>query len=250
MNYVIYTDGACAPTNPGPSGYGFVIKPGVDGSPMTQRCGFLGHGTNQTAEITAAIKGLQALPATKLNKISLYSDSMYVINGISKWRAAWERKGWRNAEGKPVANLELWKQLFKEVDARSVTPIWVKGHNGDIMNELADELAQSALKTRQFDPCPVTHTAPNPAAKDGGCVEDGGDRSPSLNLHQEMFVSMIREMPGRSCATTPSGVFRDPVVQQRWEGWVMALTAMRPRARAENHATQIRPQSGLVRGQR
>lgn len=239
MHYVIHTDGACAPTNPGPSSYGVVITPGIDGGPSTRLYGFLGHGTNQTAEINAAIKGLQALPANAENEITLYTDSMYVVNGISKWRQGWERKGWRNAEGRPVANQSLWKTLFKEVDARRVTARWVKGHNGDPMNELADELAHTALKVRGSDDPGVRHEASErststiqtqPHTAKGVEPGEAGQGTPTFfpspDLDRSRFVEMLRDEPGLSCATTPGGVFVDPVVQQRWEGWSMAVQAM------------------------
>ena len=107
---------------------------------------FIGHGTNQIAELTAAIEGLALVPPG--DAVELVSDSQYVLKGISEWRAGWERKGWRNSKGEPVANLALWKRLFAVVDARQVTTRWVRGHNGDPYNERADALANQALRTK------------------------------------------------------------------------------------------------------
>ena len=145
--WVAYTDGACAPTNPGPAGWGAVVI-APDGQTETDHFGFIGLGTNQIAELTAAIEGLQRVP--KGAAVELVSDSQYVLKGISEWRAGWERKGFRNSKGDPVANLALWKQLFAEADARRVTVRWVRGHTGDRCNEKADALANKALvlKTR------------------------------------------------------------------------------------------------------
>ena len=74
------------------------------------------------------------------------SDSQYVLKGLTEWRKGWERKGFRNAKGDPVANLALWKQLFALADARKVAVRWVRGHNGDLHNERVDGLANKALR--------------------------------------------------------------------------------------------------------
>lgn len=145
MPWVIYADGACAPSNPGPAGWGLVLI-GPDGRSEVDHFGFIGHGTNQIAELTAAIEGLSRVP--KGEPVELVSDSQYVLKGLSEWRAGWERRGFRNAKGEPVANLDLWKRLFAEADARSVKTRWVRGHNGDVYNERADALANKALRLR------------------------------------------------------------------------------------------------------
>ncbi len=143
MPWVLYADGACAPSNPGPSGWGLVmIAP--DGE--TDHFGFIGHGTNQIAELTAAIEGLSRVPLGE--QVELVSDSQYVLKGLSEWRAGWERRGFRNSKGEPVANLGLWKRLFAEADARVVKTRWVRGHAGDPYNERADALANKALRLR------------------------------------------------------------------------------------------------------
>ena len=77
--------------------------------------------------------------------MELVSDSQYVLKGLMEWRGGWERKGFRNSKGEPVANLALWKRLFAVADARRVTTRWVRGHNGDPHNERADALANKAL---------------------------------------------------------------------------------------------------------
>jgi ribonuclease HI len=145
MTWVAYTDGACAPTNPGPSGWGVVLI--VPGAPScSEHYGFIGPGTNQIAELTAAIEGLSRVPAAAT--VELVSDSQYVLKGISEWRVGWERRGFKNSKGEPVANLGLWKRLFALVDARRVSTRWVRGHNGDVHNERADALANMALRVR------------------------------------------------------------------------------------------------------
>ena len=145
MMWTAYTDGACAPSNPGPAGWGVVvIEP--EGGGESDHYGFIGPGTNQIAELTAAIEGLSRVPAGAA--VQLVSDSQYVLKGLTEWRAGWERKGWKNSKGEPVANLGLWKKLFALADARRVTVRWVKGHNGDRCNEKADALANKALALR------------------------------------------------------------------------------------------------------
>lgn len=139
--YTVYTDGACAPTNPGPCAWGAVLV--ADGQALEQRCNFLGHGTNNIAEITAALKGLLMTPPGAI--VDLYSDSQYTLKGISEWRAGWERKNWITSDRKPVKNKELWISLFAEIDKRTVRTHWVRGHNGDKFNEVADGLANRGL---------------------------------------------------------------------------------------------------------
>jgi len=144
MKWIAYTDGACAPSNPGPAGWGAVV---IDPSGVElDYFGFIGHGTNQIAELTAAMEGLALTPVGA--EVELASDSQYVLKGISEWRKGWERKGYRNSKGEPVANLELWKRLYAQVDARKVSVRWVRGHNGDPHNERADALANKALALR------------------------------------------------------------------------------------------------------
>jgi ribonuclease HI len=138
---MVYTDGACAPSNPGPCAWGAVLV--SNGEVLSKSCGFLGHGTNQIAEISAAVEGLRMTPPGAT--IELVSDSQYVLKGISEWRAGWERNNWKNSKKEPVANQEQWKDLFKEVDQRTVQTRWVKGHSGEKFNEMADQAANEGL---------------------------------------------------------------------------------------------------------
>ena len=116
------------------------------GQAATEHYGFIGPGTNQIAELMAAIEGLSRIPAGAA--VELVSDSQYVLKGLSEWRKGWERKGYKKSKGDPVANLALWKRLFGLADARKVTTRWVRGHNGDKYNERADVLANLALERR------------------------------------------------------------------------------------------------------
>ena len=142
MKWTAYTDGACAPSNPGPAGWGAVVI-APDGRTETDHYGCIGHGTTPIAELTAAVEGLSRVPAGA--EVELVSDSQYVLKGLMEWRTGWERKGFRNSKGEAVANLALWKTLFAVADARRVSTRWVRGHNGDPHNERADALANKAL---------------------------------------------------------------------------------------------------------
>jgi len=138
----VYSDGGCAPHNPGPAAWAAVIE-SPDGQTI-ERHQFIGHATNQIAELTGALEGLKVVPAGA--KVLLVSDSQYVVKGLTEWRRGWERRAWRNVQGDPVANAELWRALFAVTDARHVTAKWVRGHAGHPQNERADQLATLALR--------------------------------------------------------------------------------------------------------
>ncbi|MBU2765844.1 ribonuclease HI [Acidithiobacillus ferrivorans] len=138
----IWCDGACAPTNPGPCAWGSVIQ-SPDGT-RTEHFGFIqAMGTNNIAELTAAIESLRKTPECAV--VALCSDSQYTLKGLGEWMPGWIKKGWRTASGSPVLNKELWQALYKEYQARQVTLEWVRGHNGHPENELADRLANRGL---------------------------------------------------------------------------------------------------------
>ena len=136
---VIYTDGACS-GNPGPGGWGAVLR---YGSAVRELHGSDPLSTNNRMELTAVISALEALnrPAT----VTLYTDSRYVLDGITKWLPGWQRNGWRTARRQPVKNLDLWQHLVKAIAPHEITWRWVKGHNGDPGNERADELAKEGI---------------------------------------------------------------------------------------------------------
>ena len=133
---VVYTDGSCL-GNPGRGGWAWVVEGGPSDS------GGEPHTTNQRMEVTAVLRALQALPGPLL----VMSDSTYVVNCFrQKWWVGWERRGWRNAQGKPVANQDLWKDLLALAldPSRPVSFEWVKGHSGDRMNDVVDQMATQA----------------------------------------------------------------------------------------------------------
>jgi ribonuclease HI len=140
-HHTIYCDGACI-GNPGPAGWGAVVI-APDGE-QTELAGSLGHATNQIAELSAAIGALESIPAG--SQVRLHSDSQYLIKGVKEWMQGWKRRGWRTANGSPVANLGLWQRLDELHRVHHIEPIWVKGHAGHPLNERADQLANKAAR--------------------------------------------------------------------------------------------------------
>lgn len=134
-----FTDGACS-GNPGPGGWGVWLRYGQHEKEL---CGGEAHSTNQRMEMQAAIEALKALK--RPSKITIYSDSKYVIQGITEWISGWKKRGWKNAAKKPVANQDLWQQLDELNQKHDVSWQWVKGHAGNEGNERADELARQGI---------------------------------------------------------------------------------------------------------
>ena len=136
----IFTDGACK-GNPGPGGWGAVIRYGKHekeisgGDPDT---------TNNRMELSASIQALKIL--IEPCEVKLHTDSRYVIDGITKWIHGWQRNGWKNASKQPVSNIDLWHDLIEATARHQVEWIWVKGHNGHPENERADRLASDAAE--------------------------------------------------------------------------------------------------------
>ena len=135
----MYTDGACR-GNPGKGGWGALLRYGdvektlYGGESMT---------TNNRMELTAVIKGLEAL--NKSCQVKVTTDSKYVLTGITEWMPNWKKRNWRTANKKPVLNVDLWKKLDELVASHNVDWDWVKGHSGHAENDIADELAYLGL---------------------------------------------------------------------------------------------------------
>ena len=142
----IYTDGACS-GNPGPGGWGAVL---IYGDHEKDISGGELDTTNNRMEMMAVIEGLRALK-DKCN-VAIYTDSTYVMKGLTEWLAGWKAKGWKTAAKKPVKNKDLWLELESQVNRHQVEWNWVKGHSGDEYNERADKLAfdeSQALKEQE-----------------------------------------------------------------------------------------------------
>ncbi len=134
-----WTDGACS-GNPGPGGWGVVLR---CGNHEKELYGGEATTTNQRMELQAAIEALKALK--RPCRITIYSDSRYVIQGITEWIHNWKRNNWKTASKKPVSNAELWRQLDAACQPHQVSWQWVKGHAGDEGNERADALARRGV---------------------------------------------------------------------------------------------------------
>jgi ribonuclease HI len=135
----IYTDGACS-GNPGPGGWGALLRfNGVE----KEMNGGEEETTNNRMEMMAVIEALGALK--KSSHVKLYTDSKYVMQGVTEWMDGWKAKNWKTAAKKPVKNVDLWKRIDDAVQAHNVEFIWVKGHAGHPENERADELARGGI---------------------------------------------------------------------------------------------------------
>ena len=145
MNIKIYTDGACM-GNPGPGGWAAVLlianekKEIFGGTKLT---------TNNRMELTAAIKALEYCKAQEksqpsLKQIQIYTDSIYVKEGITVWINNWKKNNWKTADKKNVKNVDLWKKLKDLIKSYQIEWCWIKGHSENPMNDLADKLAKKA----------------------------------------------------------------------------------------------------------
>ena len=141
---VIYTDGACS-GNPGPGGWGVLMQFGD--IEKTLKGGEV-DTTNNRMELMAAIKALEAIKPGFKGKTTLWTDSTYVMKGITEWIHGWKSRGWKKSDKKPVINADLWKILDVLNAERDVTWKWVKGHAGVDGNERADELAREGMAER------------------------------------------------------------------------------------------------------
>ena len=149
MNEIIaYTDGACS-GNPGPGGWGVVLRAESNEEVIKERLLWGGsyQTTNNRMELTAAIEALKAL--NKFTIITVYIDSVYVKDGLTKWMPKWKSNGWKTSNKKPIKNEDLWKILDGENEKHKVNWKWVKGHSGNEGNELADKLATSERDKRK-----------------------------------------------------------------------------------------------------
>lgn len=140
----LYTDGACS-GNPGPGGWGCLL---IAGKHARRLSGYEPDTTNNRMELTAVIRGLSAL--TRPSEVLVTTDSTYVKNAFTEgWLDSWQTKGWKTKTGKPVKNQDLWLELSRLRRVHVLTWEWVEGHSGHLQNELCDELARQAIKSRK-----------------------------------------------------------------------------------------------------
>lgn len=137
---IVYTDGACS-GNPGPGGWGAILR---YGGVEKELSGYNRETTNNRMELTAAIRGLEALKEPC--RVKLYTDSQYLAKAINQgWLKSWKKNGWRKSDKKPVLNVELWKQLDSQLTRHAVTIHWVKGHAQNKYNNRCDALATGQI---------------------------------------------------------------------------------------------------------
>ncbi len=136
----MYTDGACR-GNPGKGGWGALLR--YNGTEKTLHGGEP-HTTNNRMELMAVIQGLQALKKTGCD-VHVFSDSKYVLTGITEWLPNWKKRGWKTAAKKPVLNVDLWQALDALAAQHTIQWEWVKGHSGHPENEIADSLANLGI---------------------------------------------------------------------------------------------------------
>jgi ribonuclease HI len=139
----IYTDGACS-GNPGPGGWAVLF--------MLQKnarfvSGFDPATTNNRMELSAAIRALEELD--KRAKADLYTDSRYLLDGITKWIHLWRKNNWQTSNKKPVVSQDLWQKLIEQVETHAINWIWTKGHASDEYNHFVDALAKATILERQ-----------------------------------------------------------------------------------------------------
>jgi len=144
MRVVIYTDGSSR-GNPGPGGYGAVLRYTDPVGVLHERELSQGYArtTNNRMELMAAIAALEALK--RPCEVEVHSDSQYVVNAFNQhWVDGWQRRGWKNAKKEPVKNPDLWKRLIAATRSHDVRWVWVRGHAGAELNERCDQLAVAA----------------------------------------------------------------------------------------------------------
>jgi len=142
----LFTDGACI-GNPGPGGWACILRYGHH---KRELCGFEKQTTNNRMELTAAIKGLEALRESC--HVVITTDSEYLKNGITSWIQGWKRNGWMTKARKPVVNRDLWEALDEHVARHHTEWEWTKGHADHQENNRCDELATSAARTQRACP--------------------------------------------------------------------------------------------------
>ncbi|MGY4541432.1 ribonuclease HI [Arthrobacter sp. UYNi723] len=184
--------------NPGPAGWAWYVNDDC------WRAGGWPHGTNNQGELMAVLDLFRATAHVPEEDLRVLCDSQYVINSITKWMPGWKRKGWRKADGKPVLNVELLKELDREIAGRKYTFEWVKGHAGHDLNEAADDRARAAATAYQqgvaarsgpgFAGAPATGApvAVSPAA----ATTAGGARSDGQGAYgQDLFNQGLYDEP-------------------------------------------------------
>ncbi|XAS68372.1 ribonuclease HI family protein [Micrococcaceae bacterium Sec5.7] len=190
--------------NPGPAGWAWYVNDDC------WRAGGWPHGTNNQGELMAVLDLFRATAHVSDEGLRILCDSQYVINSVTKWMPGWKRKGWRKADGKPVLNVELLKEIDRELVGRKYTFEWVKGHAGHDLNEAADERARAAATA--FQQGVAARSGPGfagaPAAPETGPAptDTAGPAESELGLFSEPdLFSELDNDPFASGPAEPSG---------------------------------------------
>ena len=184
-----YTDGACI-GNPGPGGWG-TLAYFTDNS-VHEIGGSEGHSTNNRMELFAAIQALRVFQESgQTEPVSLYTDSEYVKNGITKWIKGWKQKGWKTSQGKPVLNQDLW-QVLDELNSPLVDWKYVRGHSGDQGNERCDMIARAFANGM---PLPL---AKNPAFGASQSLRSNGEKT----VKESLNLNAVPELADKSIQTS------------------------------------------------
>jgi ribonuclease HI len=147
----LFCDGACL-GNPGPGGWAFLLRfRAADGVREKEGGGAEAATTNNRMELMGAIEGLRALSKGPC-RVKLRCDSQYVVKGVAEWLPNWKARGWRRADGKPVLNADLWRELDGLLGVHKVEAAWIRGHAGHPENELVDDAARRMAETLRRRP--------------------------------------------------------------------------------------------------
>lgn len=136
----IYADGACS-GNPGVGGFGAILRSGEKEKELSG-CELL--TTNNRMELLGVISGLEALK--KPCRVTITTDSTYVVKGMTEWIDGWIRKHWKNSQKKDVLNRDLWERLLRASEPHEIEWVWIKGHDGHVENERCDTIAKEEIK--------------------------------------------------------------------------------------------------------
>jgi ribonuclease HI len=182
--------------NPGPAGWAWYVNDDC------WRAGGWPHGTNNQGELMAVLDLLRATAHLRHEDLHILCDSQYVINSITKWMPGWKRKGWRKADGKPVLNVDLLKELDRELAGRKYRFEWVKGHAGHDLNEAADERARAAatayqqgVAARSGPGFPGAHHVPDSVTPGAGRAPAAGERPEAASGVPDLFSQQDLTQP-------------------------------------------------------
>lgn len=179
----VYTDGACS-GNPGPGGWSYVVIMQGQQQISAEHSGGESETTNNRMELMASIKALEYVKATQSQKVTLWTDSTYVRDGITQWIHKWQRNDWHTNQGTPVKNEALWRQLHALNHGLQIQWQWVKGHSGCVGNERADQLAKQAVKMMKMSSLAISTTrsdAEERAPEEGTCYSENTEMGKKNN---------------------------------------------------------------------